>query len=144
MGNILAVKWRDWRWTIFNASLHAQFGFASMFFLIINVVLGFGALFSYDLRKLWHPIYMKFTHNLLGITTFVLGMVSLYYGYEKRFMKRNTSTEMIAFLAWGTIITTVLSCIGATKSLLRQGMGAWTMFNKPRRVENGKHPPAAH
>lgn len=131
-GVFLAIWWRDWRITFWNGSLHAQLGFWSLIFLFINFFFGFGALYASSLRKVWEPIYMKFTHNLLGIAAFVLGMVSLYYGYEKRFMTRNASKEMINALAYATLITTVLSCIGALQNLLIQGKGSWSTFQRNR------------
>lgn len=54
-------------------SLHSKFGLAAGIFTLIGMLNGTSALWSVELRSYMKPIYLKFIHNLTGITAFVLG-----------------------------------------------------------------------
>lgn len=101
--------------------VYLQKGFVSAILLLINLLIGVGALYASKLRFIIRPVITKFAHNALGIATLVFGMVSLYYGYYTEYIRTEMSPEATTLMAALTIATTVLSCIGALKSLLHQG-----------------------
>lgn len=105
-------------------------GFTACIFLLINLFAGITALYAGDFRYVIRPVITKFVHNLLGILTFVFGMVSLYFAYYLRYTERRASWEVRTTLAWFTIITTVLSCVGALKALKNQGLEVLKMFRE--------------
>lgn len=47
-------------------------------------------------------------------------MVALYYGYDKKFMVRNSNENIKLALKIVAIVTLILSLIGAVRSMYRQ------------------------
>lgn len=92
-------------------------GLVSTIFLLINLAMGLAAFFSIKLRNLIKPIISKTLHVFLGLTGFVLGMVTLYYGIIK--LKRSVDETFVTMLAVFSLITLVLSSIGTLKTLFR-------------------------
>ncbi|CAD7086001.1 unnamed protein product [Hermetia illucens] len=98
-------------------SIHGILGLVSTIFLLINLAMGLAAFFSIKLRNLIKPIISKTLHVFLGLTGFVLGMVTLYYGIIK--LKRSVDETFVTMLAVFSLITLVLSSIGTLKTLFR-------------------------
>lgn len=81
---------------------------------------GLAAYFAYDLRSYIKPITSKFLHNLNSLLCFVIGMLSLIFGYRYG-LDHGTfdSVEMEYALIAVAVVTTVFSVIGAVKSGLK-------------------------
>lgn len=99
---------------------HELLGFVSLVFMFITVGNGVFNLYNQELAKYVKPVYQKAFHNVLGIVTFVIGMVSIYYGYNFRFVKNLVPAVMCDTLQIFTIITIVLSVYGALRALYFQ------------------------
>lgn len=88
-----------------------------MVFLALSALQGVWAYFSFELRTIVKPVTSKFLHNVTSVLCFVIGMVSLIYGY--RYGSTHdlfTSVDVEYSLIGIAIVTTVLSLIGAVKS----------------------------
>lgn len=88
-----------------------------MILLVITMLQGIWAYFAYELRSMMKPITSKFLHNINSVLCFVIGMVSLIYGYRygsthDMFETIDIEYSLIAF----AIFSTCLSLIGAVKS----------------------------
>lgn len=88
-----------------------------MVFLALSMVQGVFVYFEFPSKSLINPATSKFLHNLSSVLCFVIGMVSLIYGYRygtthDLFESVITERVMIGI----TIFTTVLTLIGAVKS----------------------------
>lgn len=95
-----------------------------MIFLCISMVTGLAALFALEARKLIKPVYMKLSHNLLSLTTFVTGMVSTIYAYDlHRWGRTYDPGNMRIMTMWFLGFITFLTAIGALKSLWMQLSG---------------------
>lgn len=95
-------------------------GLISMILLVLTMLQGIWAYFSYELRSLLKPITSKFLHNITSMLCFIIGMVSLIYGYRygsthDLFETRDMEQSLIAF----AVISMCLSLIGAVKSCLK-------------------------
>lgn len=101
-------------------STHAITGIISLGMLIFVALTGIFAFFSVELRRIIRPVLFKLLHNFLGIGCFVIGMTSLLYGYEKKWMKINASDEMTLTCVIFTYAITVFSLVGALGSLCNQ------------------------
>lgn len=128
-------------------SIHSLFGLTAGILAVISMLGGVSALWSFEIRKYVRPIYFKLAHNLNGITAFVLGksshqskklflletgwdllyffvvlsttgMVSLYLGYDKNYMIKNSREDIRMWLQAIAIITIILTLIGALRSAL--------------------------
>lgn len=89
-----------------------------MVLLAFSVLQGIWAFFAFDLRKFMKPALSKFLHNLTSVVCFIVGMVSLIYGYRLGMMKLYSTDEIRLALIAFAITTTLLSLIGAAKSAL--------------------------
>uniref|UniRef100_A0A336LK63 ascorbate ferrireductase (transmembrane) n=1 Tax=Culicoides sonorensis TaxID=179676 RepID=A0A336LK63_CULSO len=98
-------------------SYHSITGTISGIFLLMNLGIGVMTFWSMKIKKWIKPLYLKFTHNLLGILCFSFGMISLYFGFEKRIVIHNATNEVKMFLQISCLITTVIICTGALKTL---------------------------
>lgn len=122
-------------------STHAKLGLSAGIFTAIGMLNGISALWSIELRAFLKPLYWKFIHNLAGITAFVLGkvlknecfsiseftsifmktgMVTLYHGYDKKYMIKNSREDIRMWLQAAAIATIVLSTIGALRTFYVQ------------------------
>lgn len=95
-------------------------GLASFVFLIITMLNGVTNLFSSEMRKLVKPVYQRFFHNLMALVTFVLGMASLFYGFDKKTVKNYASEEVCWTLKIFLCITIITSSLAALKSGYKQ------------------------
>jgi cytochrome b subunit of formate dehydrogenase len=89
-----------------------------MILLVLSVLQGVWAYFSFELRKIMKPAMSKFLHNLTSISCFVVGMVSLVYGYRLGMMIQYSTNDVRYPLIAIAITTSILSLIGALKSSL--------------------------
>ena len=103
-------------------STHSTIGIISVSFIFLILLLGVLAFFSARLRQFVRPVILKFLHNFLGIFCFVMGMVAMIYGLEKRWMKRHSSAEKAEACIIFTYIITVFSLVGALRSLFNQAV----------------------
>ncbi|XP_051175184.1 uncharacterized protein LOC127290554 [Leptopilina boulardi] len=101
-------------------STHAITGIISVGLIIFVALTGIFALNSVKLRRIIKPVLFKLIHNIFGIGCFVIGMTSLLYGYEKKWMKVNASYEMNLTCVILTYAITVFSLVGALSSLCNQ------------------------
>lgn len=99
---------------------HELLGFVSMVFMCITIVNGLANLYNQELAKWIKPVYQKAVHNILGIVTFVIGMVSIYYSYNFRWVTSRIPAQMCDTLRILTIVTLVLSLFGALRALYLQ------------------------
>lgn len=124
---------------------HSVVGLIAGIFTLVGMLNGISALWSVELRKYACPVYFKLAHNSIGISAFVLGefmpisicfwwkyivwicflllylnlgMVSLWFGYDKKFMEQNSREDIRMWLQALAIITIVLSLIGAVRANL--------------------------
>lgn len=89
-----------------------------MIMLLVSVLQGIAAFFAFDLKKIMKPAVSKFMHNLTAIVCFVVGMVSLIYGYQLGMMRLYSTDDVRRSLIAFAVITTILSLVGAIKSIL--------------------------
>ncbi len=91
-----------------------------MILLGITILQGVWAYFAYDLRSYMKPITSRFLHNFISLLCFVIGMISLIFGYR---MGADHGAFDTIEVEWGLItiavVTTVFSVIGAVRSGLR-------------------------
>lgn len=125
---------------------HAILGLVAGIFTLIGMLNGVTALFSVELKKRVKPIYFKMAHNITGMAAFVLGksvkllnlcresglfhqlnvqlfipgMTALHFGYDRKYMIKNSREDIRMWLQIFAIITIVLSIVGALRSLLKQ------------------------
>ncbi|XP_059620461.1 uncharacterized protein LOC132264325 [Phlebotomus argentipes] len=97
-------------------SLHAKLGLASGVFLIITLVNGITNLYAKELSRFIRPVFQRFFHNLMALATFVLGMASLYYGYEKRWVRNIASDEICWMLKIFGCFTIIFSSVAAIRN----------------------------
>lgn len=102
---------------------HVFLGLVATGLLMVNLLIGVATFYAGQkwMRKLVHPLYLKFIHNLIGISCFVIGMVTLYYGYKRKFMRNNTTEETRIFLSIVTLATASITACGALRTLYAQG-----------------------
>lgn len=101
-------------------TVHGIFGLVAISLTIFGMVNGTLALWSVELRHYLKPIQTKFFHNLVGTSAFIVGMVTLFLGYEYHFFFVGTPTEARMWCQAVAIITVLLSLLGATRSLITQ------------------------
>ncbi|XP_031624355.1 uncharacterized protein LOC116341409 [Contarinia nasturtii] len=97
--------------------LHSILGLISLILVVISGFNGISALWSYEIFKKYRirPVILKIFHNFIGISAFVVGMASLYYGHDYQYFGRLDGTD-IDFSPWLqaiVILTTTLSLTGA-------------------------------
>ncbi|XP_037048196.1 cytochrome b561 domain-containing protein 2-like [Bradysia coprophila] len=102
------------------ATVHSITGLISMILLGITMLQGVWAYFAFDLRAYMKPIQSKFLHNIHSLLCFVIGMISLIFGYRMGADHGTFDTiEMEYALITIAVVTTVFSVVGAVKSGLR-------------------------
>lgn len=107
-------------------SIHAILGIASAAIMLFLVAFGYPVLVAAKLRAVIRPVVVKFCHNFLGISCFVLGMASQCYGYKKGWLPYVSNVPNIQLICIVvTALITILSLRGALPTLFKQFM---TMF----------------
>ncbi|XP_029042569.1 probable transmembrane reductase CYB561D1 [Osmia bicornis bicornis] len=107
-------------------SIHAILGIASTVIMLFLVAFGYPVFVAAKLRAVIRPVVIKFSHNFLGISCFVLGMASQCYGYKKSwltYVSHVPNIQLICIVV--TALITILSLRGALPTLFKQFM---TMF----------------
>ncbi|XP_031845825.1 transmembrane reductase CYB561D2 [Nomia melanderi] len=102
-------------------SNHAILGLSSLVMMIVLTVCGYPVLVAAKLRKLIRPVILKFGHNLLGISCFVVGMASQCLGYKMRWLPNVSgipNVQAISLVLTSAII--VLTVRSALPTLFRQ------------------------
>ncbi|XP_033220130.1 cytochrome b561 domain-containing protein 2-like [Belonocnema kinseyi] len=120
-------------------STHAITGIISVSFIILVALLGVFAFFAFRLRKMLRPVIFKFLHNFLGVFCFVIGMTSLLYGLEKRWMKNNATEGMAKTCIIFTYVITLFSLFGAIRSLFNQAGSIFFGVENSSRFRNVWH-----
>ncbi|CAH0551311.1 unnamed protein product [Brassicogethes aeneus] len=99
---------------------HGITGLVSWLLAMVAVFGGLAALFSKPFENYIKPIYIKFLHNFLGISSFSIGCASLALGLEKHAILFHTSPETRVALTWAISIMTAMALLGALKSFYNQ------------------------
>lgn len=110
---------KNWRRAYIKKFFLLWKGFTSTVLLFIGLITGLAAQYSQTLQKYITPIINKTLHNFLGLSGFIIGMVSLYYGYNTRFAKFLIPADLICVIKILTILTIILSILGSVKSFCR-------------------------
>ncbi|KYM94524.1 PREDICTED: cytochrome b561 domain-containing protein 2 [Cyphomyrmex costatus] len=104
-------------------SNHSIAGISSLIIICVVVLFGYPVWIAWKLRKFVRPMIIKFLHNILAITGFIIGMVSQCYGYKKSWVYRETKMKHADdTLLVLTILITILSLRSALNSLYRQAV----------------------
>lgn len=130
-GIIVELYVHDWM-LLWNSN-HVFLGLTATLFLILNVILGVVVFYSGSaaVRKIANPLYLKFMHNLIGITCFVIGMTTLYFGFGRNFMMIDfVNDEVRAGLRAGTLTSAILTSLGAFRTLYFQFNGCVKLIRK--------------
>lgn len=126
------------------STTHSLFGLISFVVTLLGVLSGTATLWSVKLKVYLRPLLSKCLHNSIGLIAFVTGMcewcsriaywllinrtstnselllstgmISLYYGFEKNLLKKNSDENIRMWLQIGSICTIILSSIGALQS----------------------------
>lgn len=81
-----------------------------------SVVLGLIAANTSIFKNVARPVWFKFTHNFIGIAGYVIGMVSLIYGYKTNWFKFYYSSTSIDVAIYATAIVCAWSLYSAFAS----------------------------
>ncbi|KAJ6639627.1 hypothetical protein Bhyg_12374, partial [Pseudolycoriella hygida] len=100
-------------------SKHSIIGILSAACLMISLGSGIFALKAFQLRNVFRPALVKTFHYFVGITSISLGLVALFFGYDKKFMIARSDEYIRFYLQVIAITTAILSLLGAIQSLYR-------------------------
>ncbi|XP_053957698.1 uncharacterized protein LOC128862906 isoform X3 [Anastrepha ludens] len=101
-------------------STHGKLGFTTFIFCLISWLSGLSALYQLKLKSFVRPLFNRTIHNLLGLTCFVLALVTQFFGYQTGFFSSRTTTEFQYCIKTITLLSLVLTCIGPIKALLQK------------------------
>ncbi|XP_054743755.1 transmembrane reductase CYB561D2-like [Anastrepha obliqua] len=96
---------------------HGILGLATMIVLFISLLSGLGSLYATELKSRLQPRVNKALHNIIGLMTFTLAMLSMYYSFETKLFN-DYSLDAAAYMDFRhlleitTIIIFVLSTYG--------------------------------
>lgn len=97
---------------------HAKLGLASLILCCLSMISGLSALYSQTLKKLLQPLLNKYVHCIVGLAAFVVGMVTLYYGFnDTYFLEQLVPADFITLLCVLTLLSCVFSSIGPVLSI---------------------------
>lgn len=91
-----------------------------MLLILVSFAFGFVAANPQLLKNVARPVVFKFLHNFLGIAGYVIGMISLIYGYYTHWFKYYASAETRIVASVATGIVTVWPLYAALKSCYGQ------------------------
>lgn len=93
-----------------------------MIFVIISIPIGLTIKYYKEVKSHvpGRPIVWKLTHNTLGLLGYIIGIISLCYGYYTRWFVYYTSYESRLLGLIVTIIATCWTLNGALVSLYNQ------------------------
>lgn len=96
---------------------HGIIGLATMIILFISLLSGLSSLYAAELKGRLQPRFNKTLHNIIGLITFTLAMLSMYYSYETQLfndysLDASTYMDFRLLLEIITIIIFVLTAYG--------------------------------
>ncbi|KAM8714972.1 hypothetical protein ACLKA7_002079 [Drosophila subpalustris] len=97
-------------------STHGRLGITAFILCLLSMSSGLAALCSQRVKKLITPLLNKAFHNFLGISCFVISLVTQYYGYETGYFKSRSATDLQILMKCVTLISLVLTSIGPIKA----------------------------
>lgn len=84
-----------------------------MVLVLVSFLLGFVSANATMFSGIARPVWFKFIHNFLGIAGYVIGIVSLIYGYETGWFRNNYSKTACQAIIIATALVTVWSLYAA-------------------------------
>lgn len=87
-----------------------------MLLILVSFICGFAAANPQKFSHIARPISFKFFHNFLGIAGYVIGMISLIYGYHTHWFVYYTAAETRIVASVATGILTIWPLYAALKS----------------------------
>lgn len=100
---------------------HGILGITSLVIMVFLTVTGYPVFVAAKLRRLVRPVVIKFGHNFLGISCFVIGMASQCLGYNYYRSVMNTSSVNVTMICIIVCVAiTLLSVRKALPSLFQQ------------------------
>lgn len=57
-------------------------GLVTTFILMLSLLSGLSALFANEMKRFMQPLFNKAFHNIWGLLTFTLAMISMYTAFE--------------------------------------------------------------
>ncbi|XP_053696075.1 transmembrane reductase CYB561D2-like [Sabethes cyaneus] len=134
VGVALEFYWRG----VLNKShfckTHSILELIAVILMILSMSNGLGALYAVELRRKIKPVYIKVVHAIAGLVCFVLGMISLWYGYKKRIFQENSIPELLVALQISTLLIIVLSVGGAVETVIIRIHTIFQVFNCRRQT----------
>ncbi|XP_014100981.3 transmembrane reductase CYB561D2 [Bactrocera oleae] len=96
---------------------HGMIGLATMVILFISLLSGLSSLYAAELKGRLQPRFNKTMHNIIGLMTFTLAMLSMYYSFETQLfndysLDASTYMDFRLLLEIITIIIFVLTAYG--------------------------------
>lgn len=107
-------------------------GLVSMILLIVSVPAGLIIKYYKEVKSYVpvRPIWWKTIHNILGLLGYIIGIISLCYGYYTHWFVYFTDYESRLVALIVTILTTLWTLNGACVSLVHQikSLKSWFVF----------------
>lgn len=120
VGICLEYYWRDINNKRHFHDTHSILGLVALILMLLSMTNGLGALYSVELRRKIKPMYMKLGHQFVGLSCFVIGMVTLFMGFDKKIFRENSTPEMRTTLQVFTVLIILLSLLGVIQRILSQ------------------------
>ncbi|XP_036321656.1 cytochrome b561 domain-containing protein 2 [Rhagoletis pomonella] len=98
---------------------HGKIGLAANFMCFASIT---GGIVNYFQPKFVHKIYspaeVKYRHNLFGMVTFTLGMLTIFLGYRTKFAYKYMDPEFIVAISLATVLVYTFTMIAPFRSFL--------------------------
>lgn len=107
-------------------------GLIAMILFIVSLVLGLLTNYAQKLTKYGRPITFKFVHNTVGVLGFIIGVVSLCYGYYTKWFVYFTTSEARIFVTVATVLGSLWALNGALVSGFNQAKSLYGSGNNLR------------
>ncbi|XP_011301193.1 uncharacterized protein [Fopius arisanus] len=101
-------------------SIHGILGITSVAIMIFLGISGASVFYAYQLRKILKPVGTKAMHYSLGISCFIIGIVSQCYGYNKKWITEKSSQDIATFCIVLTATSALICLYRPIVSLYRQ------------------------
>ncbi|XP_043523899.1 transmembrane reductase CYB561D2 [Frieseomelitta varia] len=101
-------------------SYHAILGITSLVVMVFLTVTGYPVFVAAKLRQVVRPVVIKFGHNFLGISCFVIGMASQCLGYKYTSQMNTPSVNVTTICIIVCVSITLLSVRKALPTLFQQ------------------------
>lgn len=116
----LEIYWRQINNKAHFHGAHSILGLVALILLVLSMCNGIGSLYAIELRKRIKPIYLKLSHQFIGLACFVLGMAAIVLGYDKRIYRANSTPELQVTLQVFTVLVIFLSVPGVLRTIITQ------------------------